>query len=258
MDGHDGHVRLGPLTRRLAERAGAKGRSKVQRLRDAVFAMIESGAWRPGEKLPPDKDLAEYLSLSLGTVQAAMQGLKSTGLVARRRGAGTFVADAVNLGSNAWHFRFRTRDRSALMPIELQVLSIEETDRRGEWSDFLGRHPTYIKIRRVVDIGREFKSYSEMYLEAGRFRPLLDVPIAHLSPLNFRIYLHDHFNAPTLRAIHRLRVATITEPVATLIDCADGVQGMAMSAYGYTFRDAPISLQKIVIPPTEYELEILG
>ena len=47
-------------------------------------------------------------------------------------------------------------------------------------------------------------------------------------------------------------------PDAEAIGCAPGAPGVYMSAYGYTFRDAPLSYQRIVIPPNGYELEILG
>src|SRR3546814_3551047 len=63
----------------LREALGAavpeRGESKVQVLRSAMFDLIERGFWRPSERIPGEKELSELLSVSLGTVQAALRTL---------------------------------------------------------------------------------------------------------------------------------------------------------------------------------------
>jgi GntR family transcriptional regulator len=70
----------GPLYRRLEER-----------LRHA----IESGAIKPEQALPSERDLAEDFDVSRITVRKALDGLVAGGLLVRRQGAGTFVAGRV-------------------------------------------------------------------------------------------------------------------------------------------------------------------
>ena len=55
---------------------------------------IESGALAPGERLPPERDLAEVLSVSRMTVRQALASLAARGLVERGVGRGTFVRQA--------------------------------------------------------------------------------------------------------------------------------------------------------------------
>jgi GntR family transcriptional regulator len=241
------------LTRAVAQR----GESKIHTLSDALFNLIERGFWRPGDKLPGEKELSLVLELSLGTVQAALRELVSAQLLERRRGAGTFVADAKELGSSIWHFRFRTLDGKNLLPWGSKVLSIDEVDDQGPWSEFLGFAPTYIRVRRINDLG-EFKVYSEMHLDGSRFRPLLDVPLDLLAQKNIRVFLHERYNAPTFRGVHRVLSTTIEAEVAPLIEVQPGSHGLLIKALGFTFRDAPISYQTIVVPDTPHELEILG
>jgi GntR family transcriptional regulator len=78
--GFDADEGRGPLYRRLEER-----------LRHA----IESGAVKPEQALPSERDLAEDLSVSRITVRKALEGLVGSGLLVRRQGAGTFVAGRV-------------------------------------------------------------------------------------------------------------------------------------------------------------------
>jgi len=58
-----------------------------------VRQLIESGKSRAGDKLPPERELAQLIGVSRATVRAGLQSLGTVGVVDSRRGAGTFVAD---------------------------------------------------------------------------------------------------------------------------------------------------------------------
>ncbi len=53
---------------------------------------IASGAWQPGDKLPPEEQLTEQYGLSRTTVRQALKELELAGLISRERGRGTFVS----------------------------------------------------------------------------------------------------------------------------------------------------------------------
>lgn len=251
-------ARVHSLRRALEHTPDQKSESKVRTLRNAIFDLIERGLWRPGDRLPGEKDLSILLSLSLGTVQAAMRDLAAYGLIERRRGAGSFVAEAREIGSSVWHFRFRRPDGGALLPWNIRVIEIAEIEGEGSWSEFMGFAPSYIRVRRIVRVVDAFNVYSEVYLEGPRFRPLLDIPLDVLSDKNLRVFLHERYNAPTFRAVHRIKACRIEPEHAELIGCPPESEGLDMKALSYTFRDAPISFQRIIIPKTPYELELLG
>ena len=52
---------------------------------------ILDGSLAAGDRLPPERSLAESFSASRGTVREALRSLSARGLVARRVGSGTFV-----------------------------------------------------------------------------------------------------------------------------------------------------------------------
>jgi GntR family transcriptional regulator len=52
---------------------------------------LAPGRARPGDRLPPEQELAEELGVSRGTLRLALERLESNGEIVRRQGSGTFV-----------------------------------------------------------------------------------------------------------------------------------------------------------------------
>jgi GntR family transcriptional regulator len=61
-------------------------------LKELVLEKIESGEWSPGHKLPTEAELSYEYGVSRITVRHAMQLLQNQGLLERKQGRGTFVA----------------------------------------------------------------------------------------------------------------------------------------------------------------------
>jgi DNA-binding FadR family transcriptional regulator len=58
-----------------------------------VTDLVARGEFKPGDRLPPERDLARQLGVSRPTVREAMIALEIAGLVEVRVGAGAFVTD---------------------------------------------------------------------------------------------------------------------------------------------------------------------
>jgi GntR family transcriptional regulator len=62
-------------------------------LRQALTQRISSGAWKPGDALPNETEIAREYGLSPGTVRKALDWMEQANLVVRQQGRGTFVCD---------------------------------------------------------------------------------------------------------------------------------------------------------------------
>ena len=76
---------------------------KKQDIKEQVFqqllSKIQSGEWKPGEKLPSENELTKAMGVSRITVREAIQKLVAINLVETYQGKGSFVK---NVNSNSY------------------------------------------------------------------------------------------------------------------------------------------------------------
>ncbi len=65
-----------------------------------VTDLVARGEFKPGDRLPPERDLAKMLGVSRPTVREAMIALEIAGLVEVRVGAGAFITDHAANGAH--------------------------------------------------------------------------------------------------------------------------------------------------------------
>jgi GntR family transcriptional repressor for pyruvate dehydrogenase complex len=70
---------------------------QVPRISDAVAASLErrilEGSLKPGDRLPPERELSIELGVSRPSLREAIQKLASKGMVQSRQGGGTYITD---------------------------------------------------------------------------------------------------------------------------------------------------------------------
>lgn len=74
-----------------AERDAASRSSLVDVAEGAVRRWLSPERFRPGDRLPPEHELARMLGISRGTLRSALRRLEESGEILRRQGSGTFV-----------------------------------------------------------------------------------------------------------------------------------------------------------------------
>src|ERR1017187_8423255 len=58
-----------------------------------IRALLEKGALRPGDRIPPERELARTLKISRASLRTGIGYLAAMGVMKIRHGVGTFVAD---------------------------------------------------------------------------------------------------------------------------------------------------------------------
>lgn len=66
-----------------------------------ILQLIDDLGLAPGDKLPPERELARHFRVSRGSIREAMKQLAAQGIVESRHGAGTFLASTPGAFSQA-------------------------------------------------------------------------------------------------------------------------------------------------------------
>jgi GntR family transcriptional repressor for pyruvate dehydrogenase complex len=78
----------------MGEPESRRRRALPDELADGLRRRITSGELHPGDRLPPERELAEGLSVNRGSVREALKKLEQLRLVEPQQGSGTRVLDA--------------------------------------------------------------------------------------------------------------------------------------------------------------------
>jgi len=152
-----------------------------QRIQSVIRKRIDSGQLQPGDPVPSERDLAKTHQVSLMTARHALAFLEREGLVERRRGIGTFVAQPKihfnKLMSYTEQMAARTLTAAA------KVLFAKIVDNENEAAARLSLPPNsrIIKLERLRHASGEAFALETCYLSAAEFPGLLDAPIARES-----------------------------------------------------------------------------
>lgn len=234
-----------------------QGLPKYARLREAFIAAIEDGYFRPGQKLPTEAELARDTPFSLGTVQKALKALVDAGVIVRRQGDGTFVAERLRQMDVPWHCRFFGDDEKTFLPAFPKVVLRKLPAPTGPWSRVLApTGDTVLQIDRVIRIGGEFAVYSRYFANADKFGRLMEKTDAELERTNFKILVRREYNTPVIRVSQTIRVIEFPKHICRAIGIADGATSMLLEIVASSGFDNPVYFQELYIPPTTRKLYI--
>ena len=138
---------------------------------------IESGSLAAGERIPPERDLAEALSVSRMTVRQALASLAARGLVERGVGRGTFVRETGKVVHDLTRVAGFTADveRQGLAA-GARILEATETPAPDQVATALGLEPgaPVVRLQRVRLGGDRPMTLEDSWVPAERFPGLLD------------------------------------------------------------------------------------
>ena len=160
-----------------------------QRLRDHLAERIATHAWRPGDAIPSEAELAAAHGLSIGTVRKAIECLVGEGFLERQQGRGTYVRRA-RFNSSLFRF-FRFQSESGERPIpQSRILSRKELPAPSAVASALRIAPgeAAINLSRLRLIGGTPLLAEEIWLQKARFAAILDIATDDFSDLLYPLY----------------------------------------------------------------------
>lgn len=233
------------------------GLPKYVRLRNSLAGAISDGAWKAGEKVPTEDRITQATGLSLGTVQRALRALTDEGLVVRRHGSGTFVAEgAAPMDEPFHHCRF-VDDEGRLLPIFSKFARRHRVKEPGAWSRHL-RGADIWCLERTFSIDGEFSIYTHLYFDAGRLPALAEAPATRLAGVNLKTFIAAEYRIALTHFAETMRVAVFPAYVCEAIRVKRGTSGAVLEVVARDRQGAAVYFQDLHVPPAGRRLVISG
>ncbi|SME93695.1 GntR family transcriptional regulator [Tistlia consotensis] len=209
-----------------------------RQLSDLLRSRIEQGHWAPGSRIPPESELAEQTGAALGTVRRAIEVLVDDGLLTRQQGRGTFVRKADFSNSLFRFFRMTGEDGALLMP-QGRILARRLAPLPAAVAERLSLRPGAegLCLDRLRLVGDKPALLECIWLEAGRFAALAELPLEDFGDLLYPLY-ERACGAVVARATELLTVGSAGAVTAERLGIAPGAAVVVVDrlAYGYDGR----------------------
>jgi GntR family transcriptional regulator len=207
---------------------------------EGVADAIRQGGYRPGDRMPPERELAERLDVSRSTLRLALHDLERAGVIVRRpgRGGGTFVAAPKverDLGSFTGLGEYIRRQG---LVAGARVIAVALTPAGPSVADALRIGPSDL----VVAVTRVRLADGEpIALERSRF-PAERFPGLAEQALGGSLYelLREKYGEAPERAVERIEPVAAEFEAADLLDVPPGMPLLAVERVAYNRAGDPI------------------
>ena len=124
---------------------------------------IVAGRLIDGERLPPERDMATELGVSVGTLRKALRDMGEKGLIESVQGSGNYIRAGGDTGTVYAMFRLELLEGGGLP--RAKVLSVTQMDKPADLPDF-GTSERATRIRRLRSLNDTIMGVEEIWLDA--------------------------------------------------------------------------------------------
>jgi GntR family transcriptional regulator len=204
---------------------------------------IEAGALAAGERIPPERDLAEGLGVSRMTVRQALASLAARGLVERGVGRGTFVRETPRVVHDLTRVAGFTEEveRHGLQA-GARILEAKQCGAPDHVAGALGIAPgaPVVRVERVRLGGERPMTLEDSWLPAARFPGLLE------HDLSGSIYalMRTEYGLGPVTATERLEPIAARSYEADALGVAEGAPLMLVERVAYAADGTPVEFAR--------------
>jgi DNA-binding GntR family transcriptional regulator len=225
-------------------------------LEHELLALVQSGRFAAGSRLPAEPELARALGVSRPTLREAIRVLERDGTVTRRRGRGTFVTDRPRLRN--------TLDRNFGVTQLLATLGLRPGTR---WVGIRHRAATALECERLrLSPGARLWVVERVRTADGRpvifsidLAPdaILAGPLAPpLDPPSIYEYLERHGGVTIHHGVAWIKPVLADARLARLLKVRRGTPLLFLDQVDFTDDDRPVLLSYEYHDPSAFEITV--
>ena len=144
---------------------------------------IAAGRYLDGARLPPERQMAAELGISVGTLRKALDDMNAKGLLEKRQGSGNYVKTGATPNSVYSFFRVELIDGGGLPTA--QVLNVDLLPKPAAFPAFGPASKAY-RIRRLRSLNAQPAVLEEIWLDGDQAAQLSTSELSHSLYLYYR------------------------------------------------------------------------
>jgi GntR family transcriptional regulator len=219
-------------------------------------AALDAGEWRPGDLLPPERQLAARYGCSLITVRRALSELAREGRLERTRGRGTTVLRPRIERDFTGTMSFAEEMQDRGLDPETRLLAARPESAGEHVAQALGIEPgsPTLYLERLRIAGGEPLLLEQVHLPAERFPGLLATDLEHGSLYDL---LTVRYGTRVARARESLEPVLLHAREARLLDQAPRTPALLIEGIAFSVLGAPIEFARSYVrgDRTRYYIE---
>ena len=207
---------------------------------------LDAGRWRPGDRLPTERELAAHYGCSLITVRRALGELVREGRIERTRGRGTHVLRPRIERDFAEALSFTAEMQRRGLDPETRLIVARPESAGERVAEALGLEPgsPTLYLERLRLAGGEPILLEQVHLPAERFPELLASDLEHESLYDL---LQRRYETRIVRAREALEPVLLRAREAALLDQPRRTPALLIEGLASTADDRPVEFSRTYV-----------
>jgi len=202
---------------------------------------IENQRWAPGERIPPEREMAATYRVSVGTVKKAILNLVTQRYLYRIQGKGTFVAGTTLPRESLRYYRMLKdfSDREARLKIKFLNIDLK----KGRLLRIRPEQNLY-ELRRIFYLGKKPMVYSVSYLPCNMFPGFHESPVSLFEEITLYEALEKKYGVPTIYNRELFQAVPADAELAGLLEVSRATPLISIEMLSYTYKDKPYEYRR--------------
>jgi GntR family transcriptional regulator len=231
-----------------------KSLTAYEEVKQKITEDLVRGRYPMGQALPAEKDLSKELDVSIGTLRKAVDELVAEGIVVRRQGRGTYVAehDLKRLLYYFFHVVKHDVDKKANPRVELVSLNTAVATKEEASKLNIKEGAPVWRLVNCLYLEEHCVMIDQITLDKKRFKNLNRSEFINREGSIYQLY-QMKYGQTVVRSSERLRASLVSKQHAEWLDIKANSPVLVIRRVALGIQDDPIEWRISTLNTNQYE-----
>lgn len=210
------------------------------RLQKTIEQEITSGAKKPGDMIPSERDYAQQYGISVGTVRKALGILVQDGFLERIRGRGSFIRSRAIQNEALRYYRYVKDFDSTHQSLRIKSLGTTLLKKAPDICEILHIDPetSLTCLKRLFSLGKEPMVFSVSYFSNSLFPKIHTLPADVFENQTLYMAVEKLFGLPTKEVKEYFCAVSADDDVSSHLQIPKGSPALCIHMRAISFQNA--------------------